>query len=144
LVQEKTAIAALEPKLVVVHDNVGGRHHSHWPLQVDARSIQPPACGFAGNLVVERLQIDFRRAPSVKSGRNGIGTVEPRAALGRETNNPVTGLIHQMRKCLAGGEAAYMLGVPASQGMQERGAENTVNPKDRACIQSGRKYVEEQ
>ncbi len=28
-VQEKTAISSLEPQLVVVNDNVRGRHHSH-------------------------------------------------------------------------------------------------------------------
>ena len=45
LVQEKTAIAALEPKLVIVNDNVRGRHRSYWPMLADARSIQPPARG---------------------------------------------------------------------------------------------------
>src|ERR1700747_3159502 len=45
LVQEKTAIAALEPELVIVNDNVRGRHRSYWPMLADARSIQPPARG---------------------------------------------------------------------------------------------------
>src|SRR5690348_12695829 len=47
LVQEEGAIAALEPKLMVMNDDVRGRHHSHWRSWADARSIQPPASGFA-------------------------------------------------------------------------------------------------
>ena len=49
--QEKATIAALEPQLVVVNDDVCGRHHSHWRSRVDARSIQPLARLFAGNVV---------------------------------------------------------------------------------------------
>src|ERR1700674_5230872 len=49
-VEEETAIAALEPQLVVVNDNVRRRHHSRWPSQADARSIPPPASRIAGNV----------------------------------------------------------------------------------------------
>ena len=52
-VQEKAAIASLEPQLMVVNDNVRRSHHSHWPTWADARSIQPPASRFAGKLVVQ-------------------------------------------------------------------------------------------
>jgi hypothetical protein len=62
----------------------------------------------------------------------------------RETINPVTGLLHQARKCLAAAMAAYI--VRRSWRLDEvrcRGAQNTVNLKDRVCIQSGSNYVEE-
>src|SRR5260370_39072036 len=62
-VQEETAIAALEPQLVVMNDNVRRRHHSRWPSQADARSIQPPASGIAGKVVALGWIAPDRQAP---------------------------------------------------------------------------------
>src|ERR1700731_2964538 len=66
-VQEETAIAALEPQLMVVNDNVRGGHHSQWPSLADARSIQPPASCFAWNVVAHGLQCASGQAPSARS-----------------------------------------------------------------------------
>src|SRR5258708_40069112 len=62
-VQEETAIAALEPQLVVVNDNVRGCHHSQWPLLADARSIQPPASHSASERCSLGLQYAGQASP---------------------------------------------------------------------------------
>jgi hypothetical protein len=77
-VQEKTAIAALEPQLVVVNDNVCGSHHSHWRLRVDARSIQPLARHFAGNVVDAACILRSRAGPSLFCGETNAS----KAAIG--------------------------------------------------------------
>jgi hypothetical protein len=106
-VEEEAAIAALEPQLVVVNDNVRGRHHSHWPLQKDARSIQPPASGIVGKVVALGWIARDRQAPSAQFP--GARRMRPKQQQARETINPVTGLIHQVRKCLAACAAAYIV-----------------------------------
>src|SRR5713101_2990595 len=96
--QEKAAISALEPQLVVVNDYVCGSHHSHWQLRVDARSIQPLARHFVGKVVDASGIFANRRRPAPFCGETDASKSSNRL---RETINPVTGLIQQRRKCHA-------------------------------------------
>jgi hypothetical protein len=69
--------------------------------------------------------------------------MRPKQQHTRETINPVTGLIHQARKCLAECAAAYIVRRSWRPGeVQRLDAQEKANSKGRPCIQSGRNYVE--
>src|SRR5260370_31366963 len=54
-----------------------------------------------------RLHCAEQQAPSARFPR--ARRMRPKQQQARETINPVTGLIHQARKCLAAGVAAYIV-----------------------------------
>src|SRR6266851_9129496 len=79
---------------------------SLWPERADARSIPPLASRLAPNLVAHCCNDAGGKALPPKSpGRDRC----VRRSQAHATIRPVTGLIHQLRKCLALPHPAYIV-----------------------------------